>query len=124
MREAEGGGGNTIQGLFSSDLHFVWGYVDVGGRWNKKLLWRLYFIISFWCMYICMYICMTPVSWIFSHWYFSHDFFMCCVVIVNYFGKKNQLRENGVNNCFKPLIPSVFTTIASRWNSKQKEKGK
>ena len=29
MREADGGGGNTIQGLFSSDLHFPWGYVDV-----------------------------------------------------------------------------------------------
>ena len=47
MREADGGGGNTIQGLFSSDLHFPWGYVDVGDRWNKKLLGRL-------CMYVWM----------------------------------------------------------------------
>ena len=46
MREADGGGGNTIQELFSSDLYFR-GYVDVDDRWNKKLLGRLYFIISF-----------------------------------------------------------------------------
>ena len=32
MREADGGGANTIQGLFSSDLHFLSGYVDVGDR--------------------------------------------------------------------------------------------
>ena len=49
VREADGG--NTIQGLSSSDLHFLWGYVDVGYRWNKRLLGRLYFIISFCCMY-------------------------------------------------------------------------
>ena len=50
---------------------------------------------------------------------------MCCVVIVNYFGKKKSIKKKqGVNNCFKPLIPSVFTTIASKLNSKQKEKGK
>ena len=47
MRETDGVGGNTIQGLFSSDLHFPLGYVDVGGSWKKKLLGRLYFIISF-----------------------------------------------------------------------------
>ena len=54
MREADGGGGNTIKGLFSSDLHFLGGYVDVKDRWNRKLLRRLYFIISFVCVYICM----------------------------------------------------------------------
>ena len=36
LREADGGGGNTKvclhQGLFSSDLYFLWGYVDVGDR--------------------------------------------------------------------------------------------
>ena len=46
-------------------------------------------------------------------------------VIINYFGKKYffQLREHG-NNCFKPLISSVFTTVASRLKSEQKEKEK
>ena len=48
-------------------------------------------------------------------------------VIINYFG--NFLfflikRKQGVNNCFKPLISSVFTTVASRLKSEQKEKGK
>ena len=52
MREANVGGGNTIQSLFSSDLHFLWGNVEVEDRWNKKLVGRLYFIISFWCIYI------------------------------------------------------------------------
>ena len=28
-----------------------WGYVDVGDRWNKNLLERLHFIISFWYMF-------------------------------------------------------------------------
>ena len=51
MREADGGGHNTIQGLFSSDLHFLSGYLDVKDRWNNKLLGRLYFIISFGCIY-------------------------------------------------------------------------
>ena len=32
VREADGGGGNTIQSLFSSDLHFLGGYVDVRDR--------------------------------------------------------------------------------------------
>ena len=34
----------------SSDLHFLWGYVNVKDRWNRKLLERLYFII-FWCIF-------------------------------------------------------------------------
>ena len=33
-------------------------------------------------------------------------------------------RKQGVNNCFKPLISSVFTTAASRLKSEQKEKEK
>ena len=33
-------------------------------------------------------------------------------------------RKQGVNNCFKPLISSVFTTVASRLKSEQKEKEK
>ena len=45
MREADVGGGNTIQGLFSAGLHFIGGYVDVNDRWNKKLLGRLFLII-------------------------------------------------------------------------------
>ena len=38
--------------------------------------------------------------------------------------KKNfpTKRKQGVNNCFKPLISSVFNTIASRLKSKQKER--
>ena len=31
-READGGGGSIIQGLFSSYLHFLWGYVGVDDR--------------------------------------------------------------------------------------------
>ena len=33
-------------------------------------------------------------------------------------------RKQGISNCFKPLISSVFTTVASRLKSEQKEKGK
>ena len=33
-------------------------------------------------------------------------------------------RKHGVNNCFKPLISSVFTTVASRLISEQKGKEK
>ena len=32
-------------------------------------------------------------------------------------------RKQGVNNCFDPLISSVFTTAASRLKLEQKEKG-
>ena len=31
-------------------------------------------------------------------------------------------RKQGENNCFKSLILSVFTTVASRLKSEQKEK--
>ena len=31
-------------------------------------------------------------------------------------------RKHGVNNCFNPLISSVFTTAAFRIKSEQKEK--
>ena len=53
-------------------------------------------------------------------------FLMRYAVIINYFGKKNFpiKRKEGVNNCFKPLISSVFTTVASRLKSEQKEKEK
>ena len=45
-------------------------------------------------------------------------------VIIDYFGKKKipMKRKQGVNNCFKPLIWSVFTTVPSRLKSEQKEK--
>ena len=33
-------------------------------------------------------------------------------------------RKQGVNNCFKPLISPVFTTVVSRLKSEQKEKEK
>ena len=54
-------------------------------------------------------------------------FLMHYAVIINYFGKKNFFpikKKQGVNNCFKPLILSVFTNVASRLKSEQKEKGK
>ena len=35
-----------------------------------------------------------------------------------------QLREKRVINCFKPLVLSVFATIAYRLKSEQKEKEK
>ena len=39
--------------------------------------------------------------------------------------KKNvQSRENRASNCFKPLILSVFTTVAPRLKSEQNEKEK
>ena len=45
-------------------------------------------------------------------------------VIIDYFGKKKipMKRKQGVNNCFKPLIWYVFTTVPSRLKSEQKEK--
>ena len=33
-------------------------------------------------------------------------------------------RKQGINNCFKPLISPVFTTVASRLKSQPKEKKK
>ena len=42
-------------------------------------------------------------------------------VIINFFPSK---RKHGVNNCFKPLISSVFITVASKLKSEQKEKEK
>ena len=46
-------------------------------------------------------------------------------IIINYFGKKIfQSREKWVNNCFKPLISPVFTTVAYRLKSEQKVKEK
>ena len=46
--------------------------------------------------------------------------------IINYFEEKNfpVKRKHGVSNCFKFIISSVFTTVASRLKSEQKEKEK
>ena len=43
-------------------------------------------------------------------------FLMCYAVIIIILEKKYFpiKRKQGVNNCFKPLILSVFTTVASR----------
>ena len=52
---------------------------------------------------------------------------MCYAVIINYYFRNLFFpikRKQGVNNCFKPLILSVFTTVASRLKSEQKEKKK
>ena len=54
-------------------------------------------------------------------------FLMCYGVNINhYFGKKKfPIKKNqGINNCFKPLTLSLFTSVASRLKSKQKEKEK
>ena len=48
-------------------------------------------------------------------------------VIINYFGKIFFLpvkTKQGLSNCFKSLISSVFTTVASRLKSELKEKEK
>ena len=47
-------------------------------------------------------------------------------VIINYFGKRffSIKRKQVVNNCFKPLLSSVFTIVASRLKLEQKEKEK
>ena len=50
-------------------------------------------------------------------------------IIINYqlFWKNNFFaikRKQGVKNCFKSLILSVFTSVASRLKSEQKEKEK
>ena len=47
VREADCGGGDIIQCLFSSDVHFLLGCVDVKDGYYKNVLGRLYFIISF-----------------------------------------------------------------------------
>ena len=49
--EAGRDGDCTIQGLFSSNLQFLCGYIDVKNKWNKKLLGRLYFISFYVYMY-------------------------------------------------------------------------
>ena len=43
------------------------------------------------------------------------------IILGNFFPIK---RKQGVKNCFKLLISSVFTTAASRLKSEQKEKEK
>ena len=56
---------------------------------------------------------------------FHMNFLMHCVVIINYLGIFFiKLKKIGVNNCFKPLISFVVTTVASRLKSEQKEKEK
>ena len=71
----------------------------------------------------------AAVSWKFSHCFFLWDFFlMHYAVIINYelFWKKffPIKRKQRVNNCFKPLILSAFTTVASRLTSEWKDKEK
>ena len=51
-------------------------------------------------------------------------FYVIFLAIIIILEKKVFLikRKQGVSNCFKPLFWSVFTTVASRLNSEQKEK--
>ena len=69
---------------------------------------------------------MAVVTWKFGHCYFLHDFFEA--LFGNYyFGEFfffSIKRKQRVDNCFKPPILSVFTTVASRLKSEQKEKEK
>ena len=54
-------------------------------------------------------------------------FLMCYAIIINYYFEKKKFpikRKQGINNCFKPLISSIFTTVASQIKSVQKEKEK
>ena len=46
------------------------------------------------------------------------------LLIIHDFANVFQLRENGVDNGFETQISSVFTTVASRVKSEQKEKEK
>ena len=65
-------------------------------------------------------ISIAAVSWKLGHCYFLRNFLMCyaVIIILDFFFIK---RKQGVNNCLKPLISSVFTTVASRLKSEQKE---
>ena len=45
------------------------------------------------------------------------------VIIINYWRKRKKRKEE-VSNCFKPLILSVFTTVAPRLKSEQNAKEK
>ena len=62
----------------------------------------------------------------FGHCYFLRDFFDALNGNYLLFWKKKCpfKRKQGVNNCFTPLILSVFTTVASRLKSGHKEKEK
>ena len=65
-------------------------------------------------------ITMAAVSGKFSHCYFFVIFLMCYVGIINYYFQKKKIPvkiKQGVNNCFKALILSVFTTVTSRLKS-------
>ena len=46
------------------------------------------------------------------------------IIIINYFGKNffSNYEKKGVNDCFKTVVSSVFTTIASRSKSEQKKR--
>ena len=69
------------------------------------------------------YLC--TVSWKFGHYYFLSDFFDVLSSNIILEKKKIPIKKiQGVNNCFKPLISSVFTTVVSRLKSEQKEKEK
>ena len=66
-------------------------------------------------------ISIAAVSWKLGHCYFLGNFLMCYAVIIILEFFFSIKRKQGVNNCFKPLISSVFTTVASRLKSEQKE---
>ena len=69
MREANGGGGNTIQGSFSSDLQFCRVMLKLGidgitsclEECILLFLFDVYVyvcVVMYVCMYLCMYVCM------------------------------------------------------------------
>ena len=66
----------------------------------------------------------AAVGWKLGHCYFLCEFFGALCGNHYYFGKIffPIKRKQGVNNCFKPLIVSVFTTVASKLKSEQKKR--
>ena len=69
-------------------------------------------------MIAIMYLTKGAVSWKFGHCCFLRNFFdaLCDIIL-----EKNIFPKQGLNNSFKPVIPSVFTTVASRLKPEKKE---
>ena len=92
---------------------------------------QMFYVIMFWWFNVVIFqYSKVTVNWKFGHCYCFCNFFdaLCSnywLLIVLGGGKNFPIkREQGVNNCFKRLILSVFTTVASRlkWEQREKEK--
>ena len=78
--------------------------IQVGGLQIRPLLVESSVIVIFYSIFLMRYA-------VIINYYFGNFFFPI-------------KRKEGVSNCFKPLISSVFTTVASRLKSEQNEKEK